>query len=98
MKINWKIIDKMLLGEADTDDLPIQAKEEVHEFVQTHNWEVFSEETLELLSGIWDLAMRPAYEAQTNERIPNIFHSLLVEKEETEDGERETLSSGDTGE
>lgn len=82
MKINWKILDQMLIGEMETDDITIQCKEELAEFLQTHNMEVFSDESLKELAGIFSLSLAPSYEAQTGEKIPNIFHRIGLEEEE----------------
>lgn len=98
MKINWNIIDAFLIGETETDDLTIECREEIAEFLQTHNMEVFSDESLEQLSGIWELTYKKAYENATGEKIPNIFKVIQQPEEEQEQkeviDERETLSSG----
>ena len=80
MNINWKIIDEMLLGEAETDDITLKCKDEVREFVSTHNFDVFSDESLEELSGIFELSIRPAYESAIGEKIPNIFRVLKIQE------------------
>ena len=82
MKINWNIIDDMLIGEAEHGDLPTQTIEEAKRFMEIHDLSVFSEESLELLSGIWELAYKSGYEKATGQRIPNIFHSIKLEDEE----------------
>ena len=84
MKLNWKLIDEFLIGEANSDDLPVQAKEEIAKFLEIHEFDVFSDETLEQLAGIWDLAYKKSYEIATGTKIPNIFHHLAVEEEENE--------------
>ena len=84
MKINWKILDQMLIGEMDTDDITLKCKEEIQEFLYTHKMDVLSEESLKELAGIFKLSIRPAYEAQTGEKIPNIFHRIDLEEEEDE--------------
>lgn len=80
--INWKIIDTFLIGEAESDDLTVQCKEEIAEFLQTHDLDVFSDESLEQLAGIWELAYKKAYEDATGTKIPNIFHNISVEPEQ----------------
>ena len=92
MKIDWQYIDKFLIGEAESDDLPVSCKEEIQKFLQIHDFSVFSDENLELLAGIWDLAYRDGYEAKTGAKSPNFFRSISVLGEENE---RETLSSGE---
>lgn len=99
MKINWKFIDNILMGEMETDDISEPCKQELAEFLQTHNFEVFSEQSLFELQGIWNLSIKPAYEAVTGEKIPNIFNVIQGIEEEPEQqeeviDERETLSSG----
>lgn len=98
MKINWNFIDKFLIGEAETNDLTDECKQEIAEFLQTHNMEVFSDESLEQLSGIWDLAYKTAYESATGTKIPNIFKVIQQPEEEEQveevEDERQTLSSG----
>lgn len=98
MKIDWNIIDTFLLGELDTDDLSFQCKEEVTNFLQTHDFDTLSDESLEQLSGIWDLVYKAQYENMTNTKIPNIFKVIQQPEEEQEQkeviDERETLSSG----
>lgn len=93
MRIDWKVLDKMLLGETETDDITLRCKKDITEFVQTHNFDVFSNDSLKELAGIFSLSIGPAYEAITNTKIPNIFYVLKVKEEENED-EREPLSSG----
>jgi len=85
LKIDWKVLNNMLLGEAETDDITIRCKEEINNFVQTHDFDVFSEESLEELAGIFELSMKPAYEEITGTKIPNIFYKLSVEPEEKEE-------------
>ena len=98
MKIDWKFIDKALMGELETDDISLQCKQEIQEFLQTHDFEVFSDQSLFELQGIWNLSIKPAYEAVTGEKIPNIFNVIRQPEEEQETevtDEQETLSSGD---
>ena len=90
MKINWQILDQMLMGEMDSDDITLSCKQELSEFFHTHDVSVFSEDSLKELAGIFKLSIRPAYEAQTGERIPNIFHRVGLD----EDVEEEVLPNG----
>ena len=82
MKIDWNIIDNMLIGEAENNDLPSKTVEEVQKFLEIHDMRVFSEESLELLAGIWELAYKSGYEKATGTVIPNIFHSIRLDEEE----------------
>lgn len=82
MKINWNIIDSMLIGEINSEDLPISTREEAQKFLEIHDMRVFSEESLELLAGIWDLAYKSGYEKATGQKIPNVFRSIRLDEEE----------------
>ena len=83
MKIDWNIIDRMLQGELESDDCSIPCKEEIAEFLQTHNMDVFSDESLEFLSAIWNLVYKEEYENLTGTKIPNIFK--VITQPETEE-------------
>ena len=76
MKLDFNVLDKLLLGEAETNDIDNNCKIEIDEFVKTHDFNAFSEESKRQLAGIWDLAMGPAYEHITQTRVPNIFHTI----------------------
>lgn len=84
MRIDWKVLDQMLLGELETDDITIKCKEEIERFLQIHDFSVFSEESLKELSGIWKLSIGPAYEEVIGGKAPNIFHVIGLEEEENE--------------
>ena len=73
MKINFEVLNKLLLGLTETDDISLNCKSEIHNFVQNNDINVFSDESLKELSGIFVLSLKPAYEAITGEFIPNIF-------------------------
>ena len=75
--MNLKILDEWLIAERNSDDLPQKTKEEVDEYLQTHDINVFSDESCELLSGIFSLNdIGGLYELKTGQRIPNIFKRL----------------------
>lgn len=93
MELNWKIIDDFLIGEAQTDDISCTTKKEIEQFLPSHDFNAFSEESLEQLAGIWDLSYKDYYEEQTNTRIPNIFNVIALNEDEGEEDERQTLSS-----
>ena len=73
MNLDWGVLDKLLLAEAETSDVNLECKEQISEFVKTHDFNTFSEDSLKQLAGIWDLSMGPTYEFQTNSKVPNIF-------------------------
>lgn len=83
MKINWKIIDRFLMGEMESDDCSIPCKNEIAEFLQVHSMDAFSEESLEFLSGVWELVYKSEYEELTGQVIPNIFK--VIQEIEVED-------------
>ena len=84
MKLNWKILDQMLMGEMQTDDISLKCKEELDDFLHTHRFQVFSDESLKELAGIFSLSIAPAYEAQTGEKIPNVFCHINLDEDEGE--------------
>ncbi len=90
-KTNWEYIDSFLIGESETDDLPENAKEEIKAFLPNHDFGVFSDDTLDMLSGIWELAGADGYEETVGERIPNVFSVIAVpnSEEAAEDSEDE---------
>ena len=76
MEINYAVLDKLLLGLLETDDISLKCKEEIPHFIETRDNGVFSDECLKELSGIFTLSLKPAYEAITETFIPNIFVRL----------------------
>lgn len=85
MKINWKIIDTFLQGEMESDDCSTACKEEIARFLQTHMIEIFSEESLEFLAGVFDLVYKREYEQITGQKIPNIFRVIQQPEEEVKE-------------
>lgn len=74
MEINFEVLDKMILDLIQTDIITIKAKEELSNFVKTHDVNsTLSEETCNEMFGIYKLTLKPAYEAVTNQFLPNIF-------------------------
>ncbi len=73
MEINYDVLNNMLLGLLETDDITLKCKQEIPLFVESHDMSVFSNETLKELSGIFALSLQPAYQAITGNFIPNIF-------------------------
>lgn len=73
MQINYNVLDEMLGGLLESDDISIKCKEELTVFLQNHDVNVFSDESLKELTGILFLSIKPAYEAVTDSYLPNIF-------------------------
>ena len=73
MQINYNVLDEMLSGLLESDDISIKCKEELTVFLQNHDVNVFSDESLKELTGILFLSIKPAYEAVTDSYLPNIF-------------------------
>ena len=73
MEINYEVLNKLLAGLMQTDDVSLMCKREILEFIETKDINVFSEENLKELSGIFTLSLKPAYEEITGKFIPNIF-------------------------
>ena len=73
MKVNYEVLNKLLLGLLETDDISLKCKQEIPQFVETQDINVFSEECLKEISGIFMLSIKPAYEAIVGDFIPNIF-------------------------
>ena len=73
MEINFDVLNKLLSGLLQTDDISLECKREVSEFIETRDISAFSDENLKQISGIFMLSLKPAYEAITNSYIPNIF-------------------------
>ena len=98
MKVDWKFIDKFLMGEMESDDCSIPCKKEIAEFLQTHDFEIFSDESLDFLSGVWNLVYKDEYQDLTGQVIPNIFKVIHnpeePEPEQEVNNEQEPLSSG----
>lgn len=82
MKIDWNCIDNFLIGEMNTDNISSDCKKEIETFLPIHDMDVFSEESLEQLGGIWDLAYRSAYEKSVGFKTPNIFYRILKLEDE----------------
>ena len=73
MEINYEVLDRLVAGLIKTDDVSLSCKKEISEFVESHDINVFSDENLKQLSGIFALSIQPTYEAITGQYIPNIF-------------------------
>ena len=76
MEINYEVLNKLLSGLLETDDISLECKKELSIFIQNGDIKVFSDENLKQLSGIFTLSIKPAYEAVTGKFIPNIFVRL----------------------
>ena len=76
MEINYEVLNKLLAGLLETDDVSLICKREISEFIESGDLRVFSDENLRQLSGIFTLSLKPAYEAITGKFIPNIFVRL----------------------
>ena len=85
MELKWDVLDNLLSGELDTDDLSLACKDELQKFLGTHNFGIFSDDSLEQLAGIFELSIKPAYEEGTGEKIPNIFHVIKLDEEQVEE-------------
>lgn len=78
MKIEYKVLDKMLSDLIKTDVITIKAKAELLEFMKEHDSNVLSQEVCEEMLGIYKLTLKPAYEAVTGLFLPNIFIRKVV--------------------
>lgn len=76
MEINYEVLNKLLAGLITTDDVSLECKREISEFIESEDVNVFSNESLKVLSGIFVLSLKPAYEEITGNFIPNIFVRL----------------------
>lgn len=76
MEINYDVLNKMLAALIESNDISLMCKRELSEFIESRDINVFSEENLKQLSGIFMLSIKPAYEATTGKFIPNIFARL----------------------
>lgn len=76
MEVNYNVLNEMLAALLETDDISLTCKKELTDFLQNRDINVFSEENLKQLSGIFMLSIKPAYEATTGKFIPNIFAKL----------------------
>ncbi len=76
MKIDWNFIDEWIKENYEVSNIPSSTYNEALKFFQTRDWSVFSDESLELLGGIWNLGANEDYYVQTKTHIPNIFYSL----------------------
>ena len=73
MEINYEVLNKLLAGLIETDDVSLSCKREISEFIENRDLNVFSDDNLKQVSGIFALSLQPAYEAITGKYIPNIF-------------------------
>lgn len=88
MKIDWNFIDNWIKENYKVGNIPLSTYEEAIKFSSTRDWSVFSDESLELLGGIWDLGTNENYYIQTKTRIPNIFYALpKIEGKDKENNE-----------
>lgn len=73
MAINQKVLNKLLLDLTETDIITIKVKEDILKYIETNDLNDISKETGEELYGIYRLTLAPAYQAITNDFLPNIF-------------------------
>lgn len=74
MKINYEVLDKILLDLASVEDqITVLCREEINKFVHGHDMNVFSNSSLSELKGIFRVSLNSVYTAMTGDYLPNIF-------------------------
>lgn len=73
MAINIEVLKNLLYGVTFNDNITVDSREDIKKFIETGDFNSFSDKARKELVPIWKITLNPAYFAITKEFLPNIF-------------------------